>query len=154
MAVPPRGSQKTFSNPFDRLTTRSLTWGAIVAAAVLAVNVPLTYRNTRQIEENAGWLAHSHEVVNELANLLILVKDAETGVRGFMITRDADDTLPIADVRKAISQQVAVLDTLLVDNAEQAERLARIDAVASLRMDALSNSRPSHDGMAWIPRAG
>lgn len=137
MAVPPRGSQKTFSNPFDRLTTRSLTWGAIVAAAVLAVNVPLTYRNTRQIEENAGWLAHSHEVVDELANLLILVKDAETGVRGFMITRDADDTLPIADVRKAISQRVAVLDTLLVDNAEQAERLARIDAVASLRMDAL-----------------
>lgn len=137
MAVPPRGAQKSFSNPFDRLTTRSLTWGAIVAAAVLAVNVPLTYRNTRQIEENAAWLAHSHEVVNELASLLILVKDAETGVRGFMITGDAQDTVPIAEVRKAIGQRVSALDTLLVDNTQQAERLARIDEVALLRMEAL-----------------
>jgi PAS domain S-box-containing protein len=138
MALQFRNSNKSFSNPFDRLTTRSLTWGAVVAAAVLAINVPLTVRNTQEIEKNAGWLAHSHEVVNELANLHLLVKDAETGVRAFVVTRDSLDLVIVPDVRAALARRVRLLDTLLADNEAQRDRLMTIDSVAELRLDALS----------------
>lgn len=138
MSLLPRGSQKSLINPFDRLTTRSLTWGAIVAAAVLAINVPLTVRNTRETEQNAGWLEHSHQVVNELSNLLLLVNDAETRARAFVVTRDSLDFVRIAEVRTALEQRVRVLDTLVVDNALQRGRLESIEAFANVRLDALS----------------
>ncbi|HEY0930498.1 MAG TPA: PAS domain S-box protein [Gemmatimonas sp.] len=137
MASQPRSSGKNFSNPFDRLTTRSLTWGAVIAAAVLAINVPLTVSNTREIERNAGWLAHSHEVVNELAHLQLLVKDAETGVRAFVVTGDSLDMVNVPAIRAAVAQRVSVLDTLLTDNAAQRSRLITLTAFAKVRLDAL-----------------
>lgn len=158
MSLLPRGSQKSLINPFDRLTTRSLTWGAIVAAAVLAINVPLTVRNTRETEQNAGWLEHSHQVVNELSNLLLLVNDAETRARAFVVTRDSLDFVQIADVRTALEQRVRVLDTLVVDNTLQRGRLehrgicqrtpGRIESIAGDRRPAGLRRRAARNGGA------
>ena len=38
--------------------------------------------------ENDAWVAHSHQVRTELADLLSELKDAETGQRGYVITGD------------------------------------------------------------------
>ncbi|MBL0938102.1 MAG: PAS domain S-box protein [Gemmatimonadaceae bacterium] len=138
MALTPRGPSQGFSNPFDRLTTRSLTWGAVVAAAVLAVNVPLTIRNTRQMEENAGWLAHSHEVVNALSNVLVEVRAADVGVLTSAVTRDSLDAAAVELTRQRVIAQLDSLRVLTADNPPQAQRLIAIRDAANARLNRLA----------------
>ncbi|WP_291163001.1 PAS domain S-box protein [Gemmatimonas sp. UBA7669] len=137
MARKPRSAAYGFVNPFDRLTTRSLTWGAIIAAIVLAINVPLTVRNTRSMEQTAELLAHSHEVVNTLAGLMLHLESAESDVRGFVATADSADAIQPADIRGGLVQQLNRLDSLVADNASQRERLAMLRRVATARVAAL-----------------
>jgi CHASE3 domain sensor protein len=137
MARKPRSAAYGFVNPFDRLTTRSLTWGAIIAAIVLAINVPLTVRNTRRMEQTAEWLAHSHEVVNSLAGLMLHLESAESDVRGFVATADSADAIQPADIRGSLAQQLVRLDSLVQDNINQRERLATLRRVATARVASL-----------------
>jgi len=137
MARKPRSAAYGFVNPFDRLTTRSLTWGAIIAAIVLAINVPLTIRNTRQMEQTAEWLAHSHEVVNSLAGLMLHLESAESDVRGFVATADSADAIQPADIRGSLAQQLGRLDSLVQDNSTQRERLTTLRRVATARVASL-----------------
>lgn len=137
MVRKPRSAAYGFVNPFDRLTTRSLTWGAIIAAIVLAINVPLTVRNTRSMEQTAELLAHSHEVVNTLAGLMLHLESAESDVRGFVATADSADAIQPADIRGGLVQQLDRLDSLVADNANQLERLALLRSVATARVASL-----------------
>ena len=38
--------------------------------------------------EDAEWVAHTREVITGLENIFSLMKDAETGFRGYVITGD------------------------------------------------------------------
>lgn len=137
MARKSRSAAYGFVNPFDRLTTRSLTWGAIIAAIVLAINVPLTVRNTRRMEQTAEWLAHSHEVVNTLSGLMLHLESAESDVRGFVATADSADAIQPADTRGDLEQLLGKLDRLVADNPSQRERLIVLRRVASARVATL-----------------
>lgn len=135
-----------FANPFDRITTRSLTWGAIIATLVLAINVPLTIRNTREMSTNAWWLARSHRIVNELFGLLVLVKDAETGARDYAITREGRDAIAIDATRRAVTQQLDTLRRLVAGRTEQRARLARAESAIRGRLamlDTLQRAVPT-----------
>ena len=66
--------------------------GAGVAVALLVLNVGLTYRNTRQLHDDATWVAHTHEVMMGLANVLSLAKDGveTTSLAGHVSTAIGD----------------------------------------------------------------
>src|SRR4051812_44741702 len=74
--------------------------------ALLVVSAGLTYHNTRQLDENAGWVTHSNEVLDALDEVLSTMKDAETGERGYIITGDDAYLEPynsaVADIQKQI----------------------------------------------------
>ena len=46
----------------------------------------LTYRNTSVLNEDAGWVAHTNQVLDLTAEVLLALVDAETGQRGFLLT--------------------------------------------------------------------
>ena len=55
-------------------------------AALLVAIAALTYRNTRQLNEDARWVAHTNEVLDLTGEVLLAIVDAETGQRGFLLT--------------------------------------------------------------------
>ena len=59
-----------------------------LAALTLVVIALISYRNAARLIENDVWVAHTHQVRAELADLLSELKDAETGQRGYIITGD------------------------------------------------------------------
>jgi CHASE3 domain sensor protein len=61
---------------------RPFVFGLGLLAGLLVANAWLSFRNTRQLDEDAAWVAHTHEVLDALEELLSTVKDAETGQRG------------------------------------------------------------------------
>lgn len=44
--------------------------GIGLLAALVAVNTAVSYRNVRQINEDARWAAHTHEVLDALDEVL------------------------------------------------------------------------------------
>src|SRR6266481_5527316 len=57
-----------------------------LAALTLVAIALISYRNASRLIENDVWVAHTHQVRAELADLLSQLKDAETGQRGYLIT--------------------------------------------------------------------
>jgi CHASE3 domain sensor protein len=49
----------------------------------------VSYRNSVALAESTAWVMHSYKINVHLERLFSLVKDAETGQRGFIITRDS-----------------------------------------------------------------
>ena len=50
---------------------RTVLVGAGLFAVLLVVIAVLTYRNTRQLDEDAGWVAHTNKVL-DLADAVLL----------------------------------------------------------------------------------
>ena len=83
-----------------RMFDRSVLLGIGLVVALLVVSTGLTYRNTRQLNEDAGRVAHTHEVLNMTTAVLLTLLDAETGQRGFLITgKDTNAAVEVHDER-------------------------------------------------------
>ncbi len=76
-----------------------LSIGLGLISALLLVNAGIAYRNTRQLHNEGFWVAHTHEVLASLDDVLSTVKDAETGQRGFLITGKEDYLIRICRTR-------------------------------------------------------
>ncbi|NJL86166.1 MAG: PAS domain S-box protein [Leptolyngbyaceae cyanobacterium SM1_1_3] len=116
-------------------TSLWLAVGAVTAVALLVVNVIMTFHNTQQLNNDAKWVAHTHKVIISLKNILSLVKDAETGQRGFIITGETVYLEPYKGAIATLNQQLEDLEQLTADNPQRQARLPqvrdRIDAKLS-----------------------
>ncbi len=74
------------SNSLSTLSTSRLWFGLAATLIFFIVSGTVSYLNTRSLSNNALLVTHTHEVLTALSDLLSLVKDAETGQRGYLIT--------------------------------------------------------------------
>ena len=51
-------------------------------------NAFLTFKMEAYAEEKSAWVEHTHEVLTETETFLGALKDAETGQRGFLLTKN------------------------------------------------------------------
>ena len=63
-----------------------LSVGFGLAMVIMVAFGWMSYRSTARFMEDSSWVAHTHEVLKELAQVLSEMKDAETGQRGYLIT--------------------------------------------------------------------
>jgi CHASE3 domain sensor protein len=102
---------------------RKLAVAFAIAGLALIVVAAVGYRSIDQLIDNSTAVAHTHQVRRDTADLLSLVKDAETGQRGFVITGDESFLEPYQAALGAIEPRTRSLRTLTADNAEQQRRL-------------------------------
>ena len=62
--------------------------GFALALAILVAIGAVSYRSTAKLTETAEWVAHTYRVLDELAEVLAGMTNAETGTRGYVITGD------------------------------------------------------------------
>src|SRR5262249_48331785 len=103
----------------ERTFDKSVLVGVGLVVALLVVNVGLAYRNTRQLLEDAGWVAHTHEVLDLTSDVLRTLVDAETGQRGFLITGRENFLEPYQQALARLDQQVTTLKEKTQDNPRQ-----------------------------------
>jgi PAS domain S-box-containing protein len=106
---------------------QKLSRGLIISIGLVAwaliMNAGLTYRNTRQLVEDARQVAHTHEVLDALEQLISTMKDAETGQRGYLITGERQYLEPYEAGVAAVGDRIRRLERLTADNPEQQARL-------------------------------
>src|SRR5207302_5901928 len=97
--------------------------GIGLAVTILTVNGFLSYWSLNRLIMNNAAVAHTHEVLAELETVLSLLKDAETGQRGYLLTGNPEYLEPYDKARTKIDETIKHLRELTADNANQKPRL-------------------------------
>ena len=103
--------------------SKRLVAGFGIAAFTLAAIATVAYRNAARVAEDNAWVAHTYQVRAELAALLSLLTDAETGQRGYLLTGEDNYLAPYQAALGQIKSTLEDVTKLTVDNTDQQRRL-------------------------------
>jgi len=118
-------------------TQRKVRLGFAFALACLAIVGVVSYLSVVRLNEDAGWVEHTHEVLSRLELLLAAVTDSETAERGYVITGDESYLEPYRNSANVADDQVRRLRELTADNPVQQQRLASVAPLVSDRLAGL-----------------
>ena len=104
----------------------SLFIGVAAILLVFVVSGFVSYRNTRTLSQDARHVTHTHEILWALSDLLSLIKDAETGQRGYLITGDDRYLEPYTKAVSCVDQQVIDIERSIGDKPDQLSRMPAI----------------------------
>ncbi|WP_400192105.1 ATP-binding protein [Hymenobacter sp. B81] len=128
-----------------RLQTKTKLYvGFGIAAGVLLLTAIAAFVSIRQLSNRTRWVEHSYEVMQELKDMELRLKDARTGLRGYLITAD---TVYLNSYHEAVAQvrpHFHEVDRLSRDNPMQQRRLDTLDAAINSELRLLGSlSRPN-----------
>lgn len=96
-----------------------------------------SYTSIRNLLNSEAQVSHTNKVISQLENVISTLKDAETGQRGFLLTRQDDFLQPYSGAREKAASLVESLKKLTTDNPLQQQDLKRLGDVIVNRMGAL-----------------
>lgn len=112
-------------------TSRKLGAAFLLVIVVAFATSALTWRNLSTLEQNNQWTDHTHKVIAQATAIGAAMVDAETGIRGYLIS-GADNFLePYRNSGKAFRSALDEAKRLTADNPSQQKRLEQIDRTAS-----------------------
>jgi signal transduction histidine kinase/CHASE3 domain sensor protein len=92
-----------------------------IVTVLLAISL-LTYRNLINYIDEVSMIRHSNKVLTAVQDVLSSIKDAETGHRGYQLTRDSIYLQPYFSSLKELPGQIKKLDSLLSYNSRQSKK--------------------------------
>lgn len=90
------------------------------------------FRYSNQVE-------HTYDVMGQMKTLSDIMSEAESSVRGFVITKDSSYLGPLGVVKKEYPLIIKQLEELTADNSLQMNRLAMIRSTLQLRVSILES---------------
>jgi PAS domain S-box-containing protein len=117
-----------------RLFDKSVLLGIALIVALLIANAGLAYRNIWRLNEDAKWVAHTHEVLDATDGVLLTLVDAETGQRGFLFTGQDEYLQPYDAALSRLDALLAQLKDKTNDNIRQRNRLRRLQEMIATEL--------------------
>ncbi len=115
--------------------------GYTTAFILLLLSYLLTLIANNQLVEKTRWVNHTNEVIKNLEGLGSGIKDAETGVRGYIITRDSSFLLPYKKAMPLVDSFFSRIKTAVIDNKVQQGNLAKLDLLIKKKYEKLDFAR-------------
>ncbi len=113
-------------------------WTAFVLALIVPATIVLVaYRNTIALVEAVHDVGNSNAIINKLQQLLIVLSEAESRQRGFIITGKDIYLEPYRTSVKDVRQVMSELHAAVADSSQQARRLDALEPVLSARLEEL-----------------
>jgi PAS domain S-box-containing protein len=109
---------------------------ALVLAIIAAIGVS-AYVSTQRLLEANRWVTHTHQVIERLEHVLLVLTDADTRQRGFILTGEARYLEPYQTAAAVVRQDIDALVELTRDNAVQQESLRQVQKLADAKLEAL-----------------
>ncbi len=111
---------------YRRLLVRVLAL-PIIALALLVLTLVFGFR---QVQRSARQVDHADRVIASINNLVKLMVDEETGLRGFLLTRDTRFLQPYREASQQLKPAFSALFTLVRRDPEQTARLQRLQTAS------------------------
>jgi PAS domain S-box-containing protein len=118
----------------------SIITGFGLLLAVLVVNAFITRRQLGIQIEDQDRVAHSRQVLYELSQTESLLKDAETGQRGFLYTGDPKYLTPYTDAIGRVPSHIDNLAQLISDNPEERQRANQLRDLSQKKISELEQT--------------
>ena len=114
-------------------------WGYVIAFLMLLISYFLIFYIIRKLANEASWVSHSYAVINNLESIKAEITDAETGVRGYIITKDARFLTPYNTGSKNSVNLYEDLIRLAADNDTVQPRMKILGTLIRNRLEFLSS---------------
>jgi methyl-accepting chemotaxis protein len=119
---------------------RKIAAGFSLAFVLLVIIGFVAHRSINSLVTTSQLVTHSHEVKEHVADLLSLLKDAETGQRGFVITGEDPYLDPYRAALVNIPKVVKELREATLDNPSQQKGLDQLEALIASKLAELNRT--------------
>ncbi|HEX8949306.1 MAG TPA: CHASE3 domain-containing protein [Dissulfurispiraceae bacterium] len=111
-----------------------------LALAIMVATVMISSQGLIGFVRTVNWVHHTHKVLERLESVLSLLKDAETGQRGYIITGDDRYLEPYHAAVREIDRRIGELRELTSDNPAQQQRLNSIEPLVASKLSELNET--------------
>jgi signal transduction histidine kinase len=118
-----------------------------IALGILGIALGLGAKSTIGIVNSAGWVNHTHLVIESLDDIVARISAARNARRGYSLTGDGEQREEYAQAVGALNAAVAHVRWLTSDNPNQQRRLDELEPLLATdvaRLDAALEYRRSH----------
>ncbi len=115
-----------------------LVFGVLVA--ILALSGGLAWERSVAMRSAREWSEHTHEVLDELKDLQIAIRDAETGQRGYLLAGDDLYLSPYTGALRRVGFIEGELQRLTADNPVEQGRLRTLSPIVQAKLEELAQT--------------
>ncbi len=118
----------------------SVVAGFTVLVLMLVANAVITLRQLRVQVDNESWVDHTRVVLFEIAETELLLVDAQTGQRGYLLTGDSKYLAPYLRAAQQMDAHIDTLARLTSDNPAEKENIDQLRDLAHRKLDGLAQT--------------
>ncbi len=115
---------------------KSLVGFGLTTVVLVGINA-LSYWSFNKNRETANWVAHTHQVRQNIEATLADIEEAEAGQRGYVITGFESYLQSYYESVTSVRQQIRDIQTLTADNPNQQQRVSLLKPLVEQRVVAL-----------------
>lgn len=119
---------------------KKITTAVAIGLLGLLITGAISYVNVSRLRQTSEWVTHTHQVLETKETILSLLKDAETGQRGYLITGEQRYLEPYNNAVSGLNQAVTKLRDLTADNPVQQRRIADLEPLLAAKMQELKET--------------
>jgi len=105
-----------------------------VSLLFVLISALTSYLSIQSMDSDSSWESHTYEVIDHAQNLEVRLLNAETGLRGYILTQRAQYLDPYTKNVNKIMPEIKQLEFLTKDNLIQQERLDSLEFYANQKM--------------------
>lgn len=122
------------------LSKLNIKWGYLVAFLLLILSYFFIFYIISELGRQTEKVKHSYAVINNLESIKTELIDAETGVRGYLLTSEVRFLKPYNTGSKNVAPLFKELTTLTADNTNYKQRLTLLNQLLNQRLVSLEES--------------
>ncbi len=123
-----------------KLSKNTSTFLFTVLTSVLIIVAFISYLKVVQFKKSVNEVMHTNEVKSKIEAVLSNLRDAETGLRGYLLSNDTSFLIPFYGTKQLNILSFSSLDTLIDDNAVQQQNLKNLKKLVNERYVLLKNN--------------
>lgn len=124
--------------------------GFVVSLLFVFISALTSYFSIRSLNESSTWVHHSYEIINIAEKTEIELLNAETGLRGYIITQKDTYKEPYVNSINKVIPRLEQLKKLVVDNPEQTRLADSLEFYAVTKVEDMKSimQKASNEGFA------
>ncbi|WDT76864.1 MAG: CHASE3 domain-containing protein [Candidatus Manganitrophus sp.] len=130
---------------------KQINIGLGLAVLVFIITTVISYRSTAHLVETAETVAHTRQVLEEIEEVFSVVKDAETGQRGYIITGDEKFLEPYQAAISHLDPAIQSLRKLTADNPTQQLKVDTLEQLIERRFRSLKEGLDLRTDQGFAP---
>ncbi len=119
---------------------KNLFYGLGFSLVVLIISSTASFISINNLVDSSDMVSHSNKVIRNLDRLFSLVKDAETGQRGYLLTGNQRFLEPYTQAKSEIADGLAAVSSEITDTPEQARNLEMLKSSIEARLTTLDDN--------------